>query len=248
MLLLSHLQAPPDLDPDATLKETLTGTLHTEVEAMNQENFIVGMHLEAVNRFRDREAWKQLSDGDREELQWEVAGLPSEMETDDIESRMFDLTALRMQLALAEGELVVSESPRQRMVEIAMLLEEKNTIPAVKAQLEYLASMQERGFWEGIDLNLLEELRLWLRGLVPFLDKKKRKIVFTDFQDEVLSVREEPGVYMPRMTGAQYEKKVKDYLKNHLDHILTHRLRTNSAAHAHRSRGIGDDTERDRRR
>lgn len=224
--LLSHIQATPDLDPDATLKETLTGELHTEVEAMNQENFIVGMHLEAVNRFRDREAWKQLSDNDREELQREVAGLPSEIETDDIESRMFDLTALRMQLALAEGELVVSESHRKRMVEIAMLLEEKSTIPAVKAQLEYLASMQESGFWEGINLNVLEELRLRLRGLVPFLDKKKRKIVYTDFQDEIMAVHREEVADMPKMSGAQYQKKIKSYLDNHLDHLVIHKLRT----------------------
>ena len=32
---------------------------------------------------------------------------------------------------------------------------------------------------------------------------------------------------MPKMTGAQYEKKVKEYLRNHLDHIVIHRLRTN---------------------
>ena len=32
---------------------------------------------------------------------------------------------------------------------------------------------------------------------------------------------------MPKMTGVQYEKKVKAYLKNHLDHIVIHRLRTN---------------------
>jgi len=29
------------------------------------------------------------------------------------------------------------------------------------------------------------------------------------------------------MTGPQYEKKVKDFLRNHLDHIVIHRLRTN---------------------
>ena len=45
----------------------------------------------------------RLSDADHERLQREVAGLPSEIDTDEIESRMFDLTALRMQLALAEG-------------------------------------------------------------------------------------------------------------------------------------------------
>ena len=115
------------------------------------------------------------------------------------------------------------------MVEIAMQLEEKSAIPAVAAQLEYLAAMQESSFWEGLDLNGLEEVRLRLRGLVRFLDKKKRKVVYTDFQDEVMEVREEAAVYLLKMTGAQYEKKVKEFLRNHLDHLVIHRLRTNQA-------------------
>jgi len=32
---------------------------------------------------------------------------------------------------------------------------------------------------------------------------------------------------MPKMTGTQYEKKVKEYLRNHLDHLVIRRLRTN---------------------
>ena len=87
-----------------------------------------------------------------------------------------------------------------------MLLEEKSSIPAVKAQLAYLASMQELDFWEGIDLNGLEELRCRLRGLVLFLDKKKRKVVYTDFQDDVVGVRDEMPVYMPKMTGPVREE------------------------------------------
>ena len=225
--LLSHVQTTPALDPDMKIAGSLTDELHGEVAAMNRENFIVKMHLEAVNRFRDRKAWEQLSDSDVKMLERETAGLPSEVETDDIESRMFDLTALRMQLALAEGNEAVFESHRRRVVEIAMLLEEKSTIPAVKTQLGYLAAVQETGLWEGIALSGLEDLRLRLRGLVPFLDKKKRKIVYTDFQDEVMRVRDETAIYMPTMTGAQYEKKVKEYLRNHLDHLVVHRLRTN---------------------
>ena len=225
--LLSHVQTTPALDPDMKIVGSLTDELHGAVAAMNRENFIVRMHLEAVNRFRDRKAWEQLSDSDVETLQLEIAGLPNEIETDDIESRMFDLTALRMQLALAEGNEAVFESHRRRVVEIAMLLEEKSTIPAVKTQLGYLAAVQETDFWEGIALGGLEDLRLRLRGIVPFLDKKERKIVYTDFQDEVMGVREEPTLYMPKMTGAQYEKKVKEYLRNHLDHLVIRRLRTN---------------------
>lgn len=132
-----------------------------------------------------------------------------------------------MQLALVEGAEAAFETHRKRVVDIAMLLEEKGTIPAVAAQLEYIAAVQENAFWEGISLAGLEELRSRLRGLIPFLDKKKRKIVYTDFKDEVLGVRQEQAVYIPKMTGAQYAKKVNDYLRNHLNHIVIHRLRTN---------------------
>ncbi|SDH04073.1 hypothetical protein [Nitrosomonas sp. Nm58] len=29
------------------------------------------------------------------------------------------------------------------------------------------------------------------------------------------------------MAGAQYEKKIRDYLRSHLDHLVIHRLRSN---------------------
>ena len=137
------------------------------------------------------------------------------------------MTALRMQLALAESEGGPFESGRKRVVEIAMLLEEKGAIPAVKLQLEYLSRIQEVEFWEGIGLDGLEEIRVRLRGLVPFLDKKKRKIVYTDFKDEVLGVRRGEPVAIPKMTGAQYEKRVKEYLRSHTDDLVIQRLRTN---------------------
>ena len=225
--LLGHIQGNPELDPDTTLRESLVDILHAEVAAMNRENFIVRMHLEPVERFQSRGAWERLTEADQETLKREVAGLPSEIATDEIESRLFDLMALRMQLALVEGADGSFEKHRNQVVEIAMLLEEKQNIPAVKAQLEYLAGMQEATFWEAVSIEELEAMRLRVRGLVQFLDKRKRKIVYTSFKDEVLGVRDEDAVHIPKMTGAQYEKKVQDYLRNHLDHIVIQRLRMN---------------------
>ena len=225
--LLGHVQTTPELDPDADVLIALTDGLYAEVAAMNRENFIVRMRLEQVERFQDRAVWDDLSESDRETLQRDIAGLPSEIETDDIESRLFDLTMLRMQLALAETDPAGFERLRQRVVEIAMLLEDKAAIPAVKAQLAYLSSLQETDFWEGTDLGQMETLRLRLRDLVPLLDKKERKVVYTDFKDEVLGVRDEEALAIPKMTGVQYEKKVKDYLTSHLDNLVIHRLRTN---------------------
>jgi len=225
--LLGHVQADPGLDPGAGIREGLVDVLHGEVAAMNRENFIVRMHLETVEPFQNRGRWTSLSESDREVLQREVAGLPNALPADDIESRMFDLTALQLQLAHVQQDLGNFERLRQRVMEIAMMLEDKSAIPAVRAQLEYLSTIQETFFWEGIDLAVLEDLRLRLRGLAPLLDKKKRKIIFTDFQDQVMSVREEAAVLMPKMTGVQYEKKVRDFLRSHLDHLVVRRLRSN---------------------
>ncbi|TVQ26889.1 MAG: DUF4145 domain-containing protein [Spirochaetaceae bacterium] len=225
--LLGHLQKAPSHDPDSELRDALRQGLHEHVKGMNRKNFLVRLQLETVERFQNPQAWENLSAGDREVLTREIASLPTEQPKDAVEARLFDLTALRMQLALAEQDAELLERQRRRVVEIAMMLEEKSSVPAVKAQLSYLAALQEPGFWEGISIATLEDMRLRLRGLVHLLDKSKRTIVYTDFKDEVLSVREDASFLMPKMTGAQYEKKVKNYLRDHLDHLVIHRLRSN---------------------
>ncbi|MEQ9453605.1 MAG: DEAD/DEAH box helicase family protein [Phycisphaeraceae bacterium] len=225
--LLSHIQAHSDLDPESTVGTALRNTLHAEVAAMNTENFIVRMQLEHVEPFQKREKWDHLSDGDRGTLEHKVAGLPSELETDELEARLFDYLSLKMQVALAEADHGTFESNRQKVLAIASLLEGMKSVPAVAEQLDYLASMQGDEFWQGMSLADLEDMRLRLRSLVRLIEKQKRKIVYTDFKDEVLGVREEAAVNIPKMTGAQYEKKVRDYLREHQNHIAVHRLYTN---------------------
>ncbi|WP_438765343.1 DEAD/DEAH box helicase family protein [Kushneria sp. TE3] len=225
--LLSHLQTTSDLDSGKQLTPKLADALQAEVSTMNPDNFIVRMHLASVETFKERDSWNQLDNESRQTLINDVAGLPTEQEPEQIESRLFDLTALRMQLAHIEGDTATFEQLRRRVVEMASLLEEKSSVPLVKAQLGYLQALADIGFWEGINVNMLEEMRLRLRELTPFLDKKRRPIVYTDFKDEVLGVRDEEVFELPKMTGVQYARKVEAYLKEHLDNIVIRRLRTN---------------------
>ncbi len=98
--------------------------------------------------------------------------------------------------------------------------------------------MQESGFWEGIDLDGLEELRLRLRGLVPFLDKKKRKIVYTDFQDEVMGVREEAGRPHAEDDRRPVREEGQGLPAQSPDHLVIHRLRTNQPLTADDLKGL----------
>ena len=194
---------------------------------MNPDNFMVRGNLRHVERFKSADAWQTLTDADIHEIENHIAGLPSQIETDEIEARFFDLSALRMQIAVVENDAGTFESTRAKVIEIASNLEEKDAIPAVKEQLSYLRAVQTTEFWEGIGLAALEELRVRLRGLVQFIDKAKRKIVYTHFADEIIGVRPDESIAMPKMTGKQYAKKVEDYLRSHQDEIAIQRLRNN---------------------
>ena len=224
--LLGQISANVELDPDRQVWGAVASHLRNQVEHMEQDNFLVRMRIEHVERFQKKDNWDQLSQDDRETLSRHLADLPDTLEAEEIESRLFDLTALRMQQAHASGDVTSFEKHRIRVAEMAMLLEEKASIPAVSKQLAYLSEMQDPSFWEGMGLKQLEEMRLRLRDIVPFLDKKERKVVYSDFKDEVTSVSEEELDYIPKMTGAQYEKKVKDYLRSHLHDVAIQRLRS----------------------
>ena len=100
--LLGHLQPGDESEAPEQLRSSLADGLHGEVAAMNTENFIVRMHLEAVERFQERDVWNALDESAHTALHDEVSTLPSEQASEKIEARLFDLTALRMQLAQAE--------------------------------------------------------------------------------------------------------------------------------------------------
>jgi len=225
--LLGRIQENAELDPDSRLHTALADCLHGHVAAMNVDNFLVRMERQHVEHFRDRPRWDRLSEADREALKRRIAGLPSAADDGAIEARHFDLTVLRAQLALAGGDVAALEKQRLRIVDIAMLLEDKPTIPAVAKELAFLDAIQREEFWQDISLGELEEIRLRLRGLVSVLDRTERTVVFTDFRDEIVQVRDEQLVAMPRMTGEQYEKKLKEYLRDHQEHIAVLKLRRN---------------------
>jgi hypothetical protein len=83
---------------------------------------------------------------------------------------------------------------RDQVKEIASRLEEKSTIPMVKAQLELILDLQQDEYWADITLPMLENVHQKLRDLVKFLDKKQRNVIYSDFQDEISEVREvSPG-------------------------------------------------------
>ena len=194
---------------------------------MNIANFLVRPKRGIVERFVERAAWDELPPEAAQELAENLAGLPTELDPEDITARQFDLLLLGLQLGVLTPSKA-SLKPQKQVREIAGLLEEKASVPAVAAQMELIQELQEDAFWQGVTVVLLENVRKKLRDLVKFIDRSSRNVVYTDFEDEMGAAQEiELPMLAASIDAAAYKKKVEQYIKEHLDHPVVKKAREN---------------------
>jgi len=237
------------------LKSRLTDILHGEVAAMNLDNFIVRAKRRMVEPFQDRGRWDELSQEDKHQLTEHVAGLPAALAPEHIAAKQFDSLILSAQLALLSGHAdfaTLAENIRL----IAGELAERANIPTVAARIELIEEIQTDSFWAGVNVVLLEDVRLKLRALVQLIEPKSRKPVFTDFEDEIgpATVTTLADSTVGTDLG-RFRAKTRRFLDKHRDHIAVRKLHRNEhltptdleeLEKIMRSEGVGDDAAFDR--
>lgn len=212
---------------EAELRTALAGMLHGEVAAMNLDNFVVRPKRRMVERYAQAAVWTDLTDEAVTELSQDVAGLPSELEPEPEEAKRFDLLILNLQLAHLRRQRAF-ERLRDQVKAIAGLLEEKSAIPMVLAQMPLIEDVQTEQWWQDVTTPMLERVRRRLRDLVQFIDKQSRRLVYSDFEDELGPAVE---VELPGMSvGDDFERfraKARVFLRAHQEHVAIHKLRMN---------------------
>jgi type I restriction enzyme R subunit len=214
---------------DAQLHRALTDALHGEVAAMNVENFVVRPWRHLVEKWARRETWGNLSPQHVAELAHEVAGLPSELPGEPEDAKRFDLLILKLQLGRLNDDPRAARL-RERLVTIAELLEEKASIPKVAEQMGVIREVQTEEWWQDVTLPMLERVRRRLRDLVRLIDRRKRRPVYTDFEDRL---GEEVAVELPGLGGGagleRFRLKARDFLREHEDNLALRKLRMDHA-------------------
>ena len=224
---------PEDVERLNGLNTYQLDMLHHQVSGMNLDNFIVRPKRKAVEPFLAREHWDNIDDAKFTALESNVSQLPTEADAFNADeqannlSNRFDNLVLTMQLGLLEKGSIPDKA-RERIMEFAQQLEAKTTIPAVQAQLPLIQDVQTIEFWLDIHLVTLEDMRRRLRNLMFALDKDKKEIVYTNFEDEVQGVLEVTATYsLPGINLAQYRKKTELYIQDHQDQITIQKLKRN---------------------
>ncbi|WP_210495684.1 DEAD/DEAH box helicase family protein [Microvirga antarctica] len=213
----------PPLD-EKTIREEALRTLKRHVAAMSLDNFIVRAKRRSVEKFQNDDSWNDLTDAVRNELLTEVAALPADVKSDGEEAKRFDLLMVNLELALLKGSKSFDRL-KTTFLEIVSALEEQTAIPAIAAQHALMLAILSDEWWEGVTVPLLELARLRLRLLVKHIDKRRRGIVYTNFED---LLGEAAPITLPQVGEVdftRFKRKARHFLREHENHIALFKLR-----------------------
>jgi type I restriction enzyme, R subunit len=117
---------------------------------------------------------------------------------------------------------------RDQVRTIAGLLEENARIPAIQQQMVLIQELQTEEWWEHATAGMLETVRKRLRLLVKLIEKRRRKPVYSDFEDQMGG---ETTIALPGVTTSGYSEnfraKARQFLQQHENHIAIQKLRMN---------------------
>jgi type I restriction enzyme R subunit len=207
------------------LLTALKSRLLDEVRGMNLDNFIVRAKRRAVEKFQDETNWAALDLDARITLEADVAGLPSAFQDDALPAKQFDLLLLNAQLCLLRGETGFA-ALQDRIIRFASALERLSNVPAVARELELILEIQTDDFWKDITVEILEQIRKRLRMLVDLILPVERKIVITDFEDDIGAgdTVDLPDVGSG-MDKARFKLKMRRFIEVHAGHIALQKIR-----------------------
>ena len=227
--VLTTLDARKDKNTkeEQELKEYTANYLHELVANMTLENIVVRPKRKFVEKFSNALSWKAMSSVDAAQAATELANLPSKKIDTEEEAKRFDLAIIKLQLCVLRGDKGF-ERLQSYVRAIAIALELQESIPAIRAQMELIQSLNSDDWWTDVTVGMLEHVRIQLRGLVKLIEKSKRNIVFTNFGD---SIGEGVEVELPiRVGGLDYERfkaKARNFLRQHENKLAINKLRRN---------------------
>ena len=214
------LQASKYQDDDFAkgLHDNLKTILQADVNKLNDAHIAVRNHWQAVDTFRQPQAWQYISEVDVQVLKNEVAPLlPNSLENEL--AKKFDLLTLNVQLGLID-ENFDSNRYETKIVTIAEALRKRATIPEVKAKMPLLNEIVTSAFWENKTLASIESMRKEVRDLLKFLYGDSGK-TFTVSIEDVITAEGAPEAINTTMT---YREKLLDFLTRQRNHPVLQKI------------------------
>ena len=207
-------------------RTSMVNTCYEQVQALCPELIAVKLRMQYVEKYKEPQAFVSISESAKGELLTQIAPLVRSKETDEFAKR-FDNFMYGLILAHIE-QMPAFKHAKKQLCDVALLLDQKATIPQVKAKLPVLKEIRTSEFWDAKDVLLFEKVRSELRELIKFLDESAdgRKPIVTKLTDPVLDQKE--GIQLEAAYDFEdYRAKVNRYVNEHGNTLAIYKLTHN---------------------
>ncbi len=222
--IIKELQDLKYSEPEyVAMRKALVEDALAKVKVLNEDNFMVRMNLNYVNRYKNESAWEALGAVAISEIKDHIAYLITPLNEDELAKR-FDLVMYSIQLAYLQGTNATRGI--RTVINTAERLSKLGTIPQIQEQKYVIEKVMTEEFWETADVFELESVREALRELLKYLEKEGQIIYYTKFQDMIIAEEKHGSMYNINDLK-NYRKKVEHYLKEHKDEMVIYKLRNN---------------------
>lgn len=208
-------------------RNELVDTCHKQVTELQPNLIAVKLRMQSVEKYKKRESFLSLSEGDKGELLTQIAPIVHSPEQDEFAKR-FDNFMYGLILAHME-QMPAFKYAKKQLCDTAALLERKASIPQIKAKLPVLHEIHTDAFWDANDSLMFEQVRKELRELIRFLDEGSgaQKRIITKLTDPVIDQQE--GVQLDAAYDFEdYRAKVNRYVNEHGDTMAIYKLTHNT--------------------
>lgn len=224
-LKLTFLLQKNGSDSSLLYAEELRSFMLGQVNKLEENSFLVRQHWRIVEKYRDPFRWNALAELEVKEVLDHIAPLVFEP-GDDEQAKRFDGLCYNMQLDLLQKGSI-SDHYINETISTAAALSKKGAIPMVAAKMDQIRLVQTAIFWQDVTLQKIETLRKDLRELIRFIDSSSGMILYSNFDDEIISGVIDPQPVFNNLNLDAYRKRMTEYIQRNREHITIHKLRTN---------------------
>lgn len=189
------------------LHDALKTELKGQIETLNPNHINVRKNRLYVDKFRLADSWQYLSLLDLNELKTYIAPILSPTQEDE-SAKKFDLLLFNIQLSLLNKSKKASKSQKS-VINLVQALYEKGTIKEIKEKIAIIKEVLTDSFWQTLELDKLEYVRVELRDLIKHLkDDANGQTFNVDIEDFIEYIGETESLFSVKT----YKQRVIDYL------------------------------------
>ena len=206
------------------LRKRLIKEVTGHIQKINIDSFRAKTHLKAINEFAEEYRYNYLNYQDVLTIKEEITPL---IESIDEKYYTIHFDYIMYMIELAHLNNLKATKYINTVIKFTKNLSNIPNIEEIQKNQELINNIINTDYLKNGDIEVLEHIRIELRSLMKYITKEQRGIKHTNFEDEILEIKENEGLQLTNESFNDYKMKFESYLREHQDDNVLKKIKNN---------------------